>query len=248
MRISDIARQTQAFKTLAQQGVLNGSATGSTSENQSANSPKVTKALAAAQEQTANKIGAAQRAGAAALAVSDSTKAIDQGVADLKALVTKAADVKLTPEGRDALQKQFATALAKVETASAQQAKDLAKEPLATSSVRPLATDALGLGVKPVAGPQHLDDLKSLDLRTASVDDLAAASRVLDAAKSQTGKQTVQSDKLVAGFSRQITTLENSAANLAGTTQDVRTQRQAQVLAALSQPLQTSGSLVNLFA
>lgn len=226
MKITDLVRQNQAVKQTA-------AATSATSYR-----PRTAAALEAVQEKTQQRIGAAERAGAAALAVSDSTKALDKGVAELQKLVTAAADPKATAADKESLQKKFTAAVAKVETATKQQTKDLAKEPLATAAVKPL-DDATAKAVA---------DLKTLDLRTASPDDVKAAGKVLESAKTQTGKQAVQADKLVAGFSRQITTLENAAANLGGTTSSVQQQRQAQVIAALSQPLQTNGSLVNLFA
>ena len=226
MKLNELVRQNQAMKQTA-------ATTPVTTYR-----PRTTAALSAVQEKTQQRIGAAERAGAAALAVSDSTKTVDQGVAKLQQLVTAAADPKASAADRENLQKQFAAAVAKVDTATKQQTTDLAKEPLATAAVKPLDSET----VKAVA------ELKNLDLRSASPDDLKAAGKILESAKTQTGKQAVQADKLVAGFSRQITTLENAAANLGGTSTNVQQQRQAQVIAALSQPLQTNGSLVNLFA
>lgn len=154
-----------------------------------ANGPQVSRQLDKAQRNNQARLDDAAKGYIQASAVKEGAGKTEDAVAQALKQANKAADPKTSAADRKTLQEDFKKALSAVDQGAKDQKaaladKDLANKVVDTSKVKVREAKDLGTGASQKF--KSVEDLKSLDLSTASNEDLAEAAKVLKAAQEET--------------------------------------------------------------
>ena len=195
------------------------------------------------------KLSEAGKALSRATTAKEDLAGVDQGLAKLQKALDSAKAANATAADKQAAQADFAKARVAVTEAAKTQSARQADAPAEVRKAGTVQVEALGKGAsKSIAS---VADLATLDLTTATADQLTEATKVVTAARNDLASRSAVVEKPVERLSRTVTVLENVEAALNGTSQSKAQQRQLQALQVLQQAFQAQAPLqtgINLFA
>ena len=180
--------------------------------------------------------------------VRDGTTKVKDNVSKANDIIEKALKPGTSADDKRKLQQELTKALDTVDAGIKDQKTALADKTLTNKTYdakRTTITETADLGVKASDTISSIQDLKNIDLSTASDDQLKAAAKVLTAAKTQATTDDSQANKQVERISGRVDTLTSVQQKLDGDNRTTKEQRELQVVKQLQSSALIPGSLYN---